>query len=91
MDKKIETKSAAGNAGSDEMSLEESLAKLEKILERMEDGDMPLEELLKEYETGVELVKFCQGRLDAVEKRIQVVSRSLDGTLEMSEFSEEKE
>ena len=92
MDKKIDTKTAASSPVADDpsQSLEAALSKLDAILERMEAGDLPLETLLEEYEAGVLLVKFCQERLDAVEKRIQIVTKSLDGSLHVEPFEVEE-
>ncbi|MCC6231943.1 MAG: exodeoxyribonuclease VII small subunit [Verrucomicrobiales bacterium] len=54
-----------------EPSFEDALGKLEAIVEAMEGGDLPLEQLLARYEEGARLVKFCQDRLSAAELRLQ--------------------
>jgi exodeoxyribonuclease VII small subunit len=61
--------------------LDTALRNLDRIIESMESGDTPLEELLSKYEQGVELVKFCQKRLEAVEQRMEIIQKQLDGTL----------
>jgi exodeoxyribonuclease VII small subunit len=53
------------------LSFEEALGKLESIVETMEGGELPLEQLLARYEEGTQLVKFCQEKLDAAELRLQ--------------------
>jgi len=53
---------------------EESLTRLEKIVESMEQGELTLEETLKYYEEGMKLAKFCSEKLGEAEKRIQVLS-----------------
>jgi exodeoxyribonuclease VII small subunit len=52
----------------------------------MEGGDLPLETLIVRYEEGVGLVKVCQEKLDAAEKRIQLISRDARGTVELTDF-----
>ena len=54
-----------------EPTFEDALGKLESIVEAMEEGELPLEQLLARYEEGTRMVKFCQERLAAAERRIQ--------------------
>jgi exodeoxyribonuclease VII small subunit len=50
---------------------EESLASLEALVNKMEQGDMSLEESLKAFETGIQLTRDCQARLAAAEQQVQ--------------------
>jgi len=52
---------------------EQALSELEAIVQRMEDGQLPLEESLSAYQRGTELVKFCEGRLAEAQARIAVL------------------
>lgn len=54
-----------------EPTFEEALKKLEAIVETMEEGELPLEQLLARYEEGTQLVHLCQHRLSAAEVRLQ--------------------
>jgi len=54
-----------------EPTFEDALGKLETIVEAMESGDLPLEQLLGRYEEGTRLVKLCQEKLSAAELRIR--------------------
>ncbi len=54
-------------------SFEDSLEKLESLVERMEEEHLPLEELLGNYEEGHQLLKHCQNLIDNARKRIEVV------------------
>lgn len=60
-------------------SFEASLANLEKIVRRLEEGDLPLEESLKLFEDGVRLSRECQERLNQAERRIEILLRDEDG------------
>ena len=59
--------------------LEKSLTELEEIVELLEEGDIPLEEALKQFEKGVKLSRDCQTALQAAEQRVQVL---MDGELQ---------
>lgn len=56
---------------------EEALADLEQIVERMERGDLPLEQSLEAYQKGVKLAQVCQQRLDQVEQQVMVLQGEL--------------
>jgi exodeoxyribonuclease VII small subunit len=57
---------------------EEALAELERLVQRMEDGQMPLDQLLVGYKRGAELLELCRSRLAAVEEQVKVLE---DGQL----------
>lgn len=59
-------------------SYEAALQELEQLVGQLESGQLPLEQLLSGYQRGAELLKFCRGKLDAVEKQIKVLD---DGVL----------
>jgi len=67
------------------VDFEAALEELEGLVERMEEGDLSLEESLKTYERGIELSRACQKSLDAAEQRIQILSEK-DGETETREF-----
>ena len=66
---------------SEEISFEEAAEKLESIVEAMESDELPLEKLLVQYEQGAKLVKICEGKLEAAEKRITQLEKSMGGEL----------
>ena len=55
----------------DTLNFEVSLQKLEKIIEKLEDGDISLEESVKSFEEGVGLVKECQKQLSQAELKVK--------------------
>lgn len=65
-----------------EIKFEKALERLEKIVEDLESGNMPLEDALKKYEEGVKLSRLCTAQLAQAETKIQTLTRALDGTLE---------
>jgi exodeoxyribonuclease VII small subunit len=62
-----------------EVSFEEAMERLEKIVEEMESSKLPLEELLVRYEEGIRLVGVCSQRLASAENRIETLSRNTNG------------
>lgn len=70
-------------------SFEESLEKLEKIVERLEEGDLPLEKSLELFEEGVKLSRDCQQRLEQAESRIEILMKDSEGTPVLEAFEEE--
>jgi exodeoxyribonuclease VII small subunit len=55
---------------------ETSLTELESIVDRLEEGDLPLEEALASFEAGVALTRRCAEQLAAVERRVEVLMRN---------------
>jgi exodeoxyribonuclease VII small subunit len=58
---------------------EAALAELESLIERMETGELGLEESLKAFERGVALTRDCQGALKQAELRVQALTESAAG------------
>ena len=56
-----------------ELSLEQSLATLESLVEKMESGDLTLEESLKAFEEGVRLTRTCQQALADAEQKVRIL------------------
>lgn len=56
-------------------NFEKAFEELEQLLERLESGALPLDQLLAEYQRGTELLKFCRTRLEAVENQIKVLDQ----------------
>jgi len=64
-------------------SFEKSLEKLEDLVEKMESGELNLEEMIKSFEEGSKLVERCSEKLNQVEQKIEKLIKNKDG------FSEE--
>ncbi len=62
-----------------QQTFEASLAALDKIVRRLEQGDLSLEESLKLFEDGVKLSRECQERLNQAERRIEVLLKDENG------------
>jgi exodeoxyribonuclease VII small subunit len=74
----------------EKFQFEKALEDLEKIVEAMESGELTLDQALKKYEEGVGLVRACQSKLIETEKKIEILTRTLDGSLKKEAFDPEK-
>lgn len=52
---------------------EQALAELERLVERLERGDLPLEDALQTFERGIELTRQCQGALRSAQQRVEIL------------------
>jgi exodeoxyribonuclease VII small subunit len=64
---------AASSAKTKEPSYEDAVSELERLVQRMEDGQLPLDQLLDAYKRGAELLEACRARLTAVEEQVKVL------------------
>jgi exodeoxyribonuclease VII small subunit len=72
-----------------EPTFETAMDRLEAIVEQMESGKLPLEELIVRYEEGMNMVKVCQERLTAAEKKIEIIARDHAGDAIVKPFDPE--
>ncbi|NOT58522.1 MAG: exodeoxyribonuclease VII small subunit [Deltaproteobacteria bacterium] len=67
----------------------DALVALEKTVEKLERGDLPLEDALTAFESGVGLVRHLEQKLTEVEKRIEVLTRDQAGIFQLEPLTEE--
>jgi exodeoxyribonuclease VII small subunit len=72
------------------VDFEASLAELEALVERLEQGDLPLDDALKSFERGVALTRQCQGALKAAQQKVEILLSSSAGA-EPEPFTENAE
>jgi exodeoxyribonuclease VII small subunit len=72
-------------------TFEDSFKKLEKIIAKMEGGDLPLEETLKLYEEGMRLYTHCSQKLTEVQKKVELLSQTSEGKLAGKPFLMDEE
>ena len=72
-------------------TFEASLEALERIVQQLESGDLPLEKSLELFEQGIRLSRECQERLSQAERRIEVLLRDNQGRPVVSAFTESKQ
>ncbi len=64
-----------------EMSFEDAMRELEKVVSDLEQGNVPLEESIKLYERGAELKLHCQAKLKEAEEKVALITQEEDGEL----------
>jgi len=69
----------------DQPDFEQAMTELEALVERMERGELPLEEALKHFERGVELTGACQAALKAAEQKVEILLKK-SGASEVTKF-----
>jgi exodeoxyribonuclease VII small subunit len=85
MNKKIK------DSNSPEPAFEEALEKLEELVEKMEEGDLPLDRMIECFERGSALANLCDKKLKALEKKIQVLVDENSEGGEWTDFDQSSE
>jgi exodeoxyribonuclease VII small subunit len=70
---------------------EEELADLEAIVSRIDSGELSLEESIAAFERGVAIVRSLNRRLDEVERKVEVLTRTAQGELKTTPFKSNSE
>ncbi len=70
-------------------TFEDAIKRLEKIVEALEQGDVPLDEALNLYEEGIQLSRSCGERLKEAELRIKKLNKDTKGQFELTDLREE--
>lgn len=68
-----------------EMTFEVAMARLEQIVKSLEGGNVPLDDLIKLFDEGTALVKFCTSKLDSAEEKVKLLQMK-DGVLTEGDF-----
>jgi len=71
-----------------EQGFEQSIGRLERIVQELEGGDRPLEESLRLFEEGIQLTRLCAARLDEAQRRIDLLTKGEQGDLKLIPFDE---
>jgi len=72
------------------VTFEAALKQLEDIVQRLERGELPLEESLKLYEEGIRLSRLCHTKLEEAERRIEVLVKDAKGEPVLDESGQPK-
>ena len=70
-----------------EMTFEQALKSLEEAVDRLEKGQVPLDEALDSFEAGVQSANLCRKKLQAVEARIETLTKNRDGSFTTEPFA----
>jgi len=73
-----------------EKKFEPALARLEEIVQELEQGDLPLEQSLKLFEEGIKLSRICNARLEEAERKVEILLKDKGGKLTAQPFEEQE-
>ncbi len=73
------------------MTFEQQIDRLDQIVRALEKGDAPLEESLKLFEEGTELIRSCGKQLDEAEQKVVALRKTEDGTPDELPFQPEEQ
>jgi exodeoxyribonuclease VII small subunit len=71
----------------EKLTFEQAIAQLQEIVEKVETGQVGLEDAIGQYETGCNLVRHCKQILENAERKIEILSKSLEGQITTQPFS----
>ena len=71
------------------LTFEKALARLQEIVDELEDPEKGLEASLELFEEGVALSRFCRGKIDEIQKRVEVVLKETPGALATEPLDDE--
>ena len=72
-------------------TFEEDLGKLEELVERLEQNELPLEDSIKAFEEGIKLAGSLVKALEKTQERVRKLTKTEQGTFELEAFGEEDE
>ena len=73
----------------EELNFETALKRLEKIVSELESGELSLDDSLKKYEEGKKLSELCSRKLEAAQKKVQVLIKQSEGSARLEDFKSE--
>jgi exodeoxyribonuclease VII small subunit len=71
-----------------ELKFESALNRLEQIVDKLESGEVDLDDSIKLFEEGMEMVKFCSHKLEEVKRKVEVLVKKENGKLVKEKFHE---
>ena len=73
----------------EKLDFESAMEKLNSIVDKLESGDLTLDDSIKAFEEGIELSKFCRKKLEAAESRVKKLIEKTDGDFDLELFGDE--
>jgi exodeoxyribonuclease VII small subunit len=72
-------------------SFEDSMKRLDEIVEQLEEDKLPLDRMIALYEEGVGLARSCGEKLEAAEQKVRLIAKKAGGGVTLEEFDEREE
>ncbi len=74
-----------------DMKFEEAMQLLEDKISRLEGGSLTLDESISEFEEAIKLIAFCNKRLESAERKVRILTESIDGTVTDAPFDSDSD
>jgi exodeoxyribonuclease VII small subunit len=74
----------------EEPKFEVALSRLEEVVKKLENGNLPLDESLRLFEEGIGLIQYCSRKLDEAEKKVEILIKNNEGKKEIRPFTPEE-
>lgn len=74
-----------------QQSFEEGIKRIEHIVEALESGEISLEESIKLYRDGVEILDYCSNKLNDAEKQVMILQKNSNNQFRQEPFTEKSE
>jgi exodeoxyribonuclease VII small subunit len=72
-------------------SFEDSMKRLDEIVEQLEEDKLPLDKMIALYEEGVSLARACGEKLEAAEQKVKLIAKKAGGGIALEDFDEREE
>ncbi len=72
-------------------TFEDSMKRLDEIVEQLEEDKLPLDRMIALYEEGVGLARACGEKLEAAEQKVRLIAKKAGGGVALEEFDEREE
>lgn len=72
-------------------SFEDSMKRLDEIVEQLEEEKLPLDKMIALYEEGVALARACGEKLEAAEQKVKLIAKKAGGAIALEDFDEREE
>lgn len=72
------------------MNYEKAVKRLEEVIQRLEDKELSLDDSLKYFQEGIELYRYCNGKLNEVEEKVQIIVKE-NGVTQLIPFNGEED
>jgi len=73
------------------LSFEDSMKRLDEIVEQLEEDKLPLDKMIALYEEGVSLARACGEKLEAAEQKVKLIAKKAGGGIALEDFDEREE
>lgn len=67
-------------------SFEEAIEELEDIVARLESGNLPLDDSIKQFEEAMKLIGYCEKRISDAKQKVKILTEAVDGTVTDAPF-----